>query len=406
MLISQLPRYSTPLACISPLDAHGLRRGLRRHPPNRTLACISRTRHARSPQRVARTPGESHSRLHFAHSTRTISAEGCAGSRPIALSPAFRALDTRDLRRGLRAQPANCTLACISRTRHARSPQRVARTPGKSHSRLHFAHSTRTISAEGCARSRRIALSPAFRALDTHDLRRGLRAHRTNRTLACISRTRHCKECLQRHGAMMQPWQCMACYMWKQEDAFVAKYRRPQCTFYRVCETCEETKVCAQCGRRKAKAGFAPTAWLRTRGASRVCLACTSQAHGHATRPRGTTQKANACFTVRGPETQFRSQESQPPKLPRGTAAKAVARLAATRAKVEQRKHERIIAEVLDHRSVRQPVLRRDGKAQAKQHLHMPAAGAWTSNVEDKLITGQCAATGRQGWKSPRKAKA
>ena len=273
MLISQLPRYSTPLACISPLDAHGLRRGLRRHPPNRTLACISRTRHARSPQRVARTPGESHSRLHFAHSTRTISAEGCTGSRQIALSPAFRALDTRDLRRGLRAQPANCTLACISRTRHARSPQRVARTPGKSHSRLHFAHSTRTISAEGCARSRRIALSPAFRALDTHDLRRGLRAHRTNRTLACISRTRHCKECLQRHGAMMQPWQCMACYMWKQEDAFVAKYRRPQCTFYRVCETCEETKVCAQCGRRKAKAGFAPTAWLRTRGGSRVCLA-------------------------------------------------------------------------------------------------------------------------------------
>ena len=174
MLISQLPRYSTPLACISPLDAHGLRRGLRRHPPNRTLACISRTRHARSPQRVARTAGKLHSRLHFAHSTRPISAEGCA------------------------------------------------RTPGKSHSRLHFAHSTRTISAEGCARSRRIALSPAFRALDTHDLRRGLRAHRTNRTLACISRTRHCKECLLRHGAMMQPWQCMACYMWKQEDAFVA----------------------------------------------------------------------------------------------------------------------------------------------------------------------------------------
>ena len=31
------------------------------------------------------------------------------------------------------------------------------------------------------------ALSPAFRALDTHDLRRGLRAHGTNRTLACIS---------------------------------------------------------------------------------------------------------------------------------------------------------------------------------------------------------------------------
>ena len=199
------------------LDTHDLRR-LRAHRTNRTLTCISRTRHARSPQRVARAPGESHSRLHFAHSTRTISAEGCARTGQIALSPAFRALDTHDLRRGLRGHPANRTLACISRTRHARSPQRVARTPDKSHSHLHFAHSTRTISAEGCARTGQIALSPAFRALDTHDLRRGLRghtgqialspafraldthdlrrglrAHRTNRTLTCISRTRHAR---------------------------------------------------------------------------------------------------------------------------------------------------------------------------------------------------------------------
>ena len=175
------------------LDTHDLRRGLRGQPANRTLACVSRTRHARSPQRVARGPDTSHSRLHFAHSTRAISAEGCAGSRQIALSPAFRALDTHDLRRGLRGQPANRTLACISRTRHAQSPQRVARGPDKSHSRLHFAHSTRTISAEGCARTGQIALSPAFRALDARDLRRGLRADRTNRTLACISRTRHAR---------------------------------------------------------------------------------------------------------------------------------------------------------------------------------------------------------------------
>ena len=92
-------------------------------------------------------------RLHFARSTRTISAEGCAGTGQIALSPAFRALNTHDLRRGLRAHGTNRTLACISRTRHARSPQRVARAWDKSHSRLHFAHSTRTISAEGCASS-------------------------------------------------------------------------------------------------------------------------------------------------------------------------------------------------------------------------------------------------------------
>ena len=107
-------------------------------------------RHARSPQRVARAPGARRSCLHFAR------------------------IDTHDLRRGLHGHPARGALACISRTRRARSPQRVARAAGKSHSRLHFAHSARTISAEGCARSRHIALSPAFRALDTHDLRRGL----------------------------------------------------------------------------------------------------------------------------------------------------------------------------------------------------------------------------------------
>ena len=143
---------------------------------NRALAYISRTRRARSPQRVARALDRSHSRLHFAHSTRAISAEGCArsGQGQIALSPAFRALDAHDLRRGLRGYWSHRALACVSRTRHARSPQRVARAWDKSHSRLHFAHSTRAISAEGCAHTGQIALSPAFRARDTHDLRRGL----------------------------------------------------------------------------------------------------------------------------------------------------------------------------------------------------------------------------------------
>ena len=132
---------------------------LRPNRTSRTLACTSRPRHARSPQRVAPDRHKSHSRLHFAHSTRTISAEGCAHMGQIALSPAFRALDTHD-----------------------RSPHH-----------LQFAHSTRAISAEGCAHMGQIALSPAFRALDTHDLPRGLRRTDTNRTLACISRTRHAR---------------------------------------------------------------------------------------------------------------------------------------------------------------------------------------------------------------------
>ena len=90
------------------LDTHDLRRGLRRNRANRTLARISRTRHARSPQRVAPEPDKAHSRLHFVHSTH-------------------------DLRRGLRAHRTNRTLACISCTRHAQSPQRLARAPTESH---------------------------------------------------------------------------------------------------------------------------------------------------------------------------------------------------------------------------------------------------------------------------------
>ena len=173
------------------LDTHDLRRGLRRTGSRRTLACISRPRRARSPQRVAPDRAKTHSGLHFVPSTRTISAEACAGPGQDALSPAFRALDAHDLRRGLPAQNPKRTLACISCPRHARSPQRLAPGRDKSRSRLHFAPSTRTISAEGCAGPGQIALSPAFRALDTHDLRRGLRRTGTNRALACISRPRH-----------------------------------------------------------------------------------------------------------------------------------------------------------------------------------------------------------------------
>ena len=49
---------------------------------------------------------------------------------------------------------------------------------------------------------------------------------------------RVCKECIRRHVEAQQPWQCMACTAWKQEDAFMAKHASPQATFYRICATC------------------------------------------------------------------------------------------------------------------------------------------------------------------------
>ena len=150
----QLPRYSTYYSCTtrSPVLSFHL------HRTNRTLACISRTQHARSPQRVARAWDKSHSRLHFAHSTRTISAEGCARMGQIALSPAFRALDTHDLRRGLRAHGTNRALACIWCTRRARSPQRVARQVSKTS--VSYETSSKTHTSKSAKRAFRTRLPP------------------------------------------------------------------------------------------------------------------------------------------------------------------------------------------------------------------------------------------------------
>ena len=132
---------------------------------NRTLACISRAQRARSPQRVVRAPDKSHSRLHFARSTHTISAEGCARMGQIALSPAFRALDARDLRRGLRAHGTNRALACISHTRRARSPQRVARQVSKTS--VSYETSSKTRASKSAKRAFRTRLPPKVKR-NTH----------------------------------------------------------------------------------------------------------------------------------------------------------------------------------------------------------------------------------------------
>ena len=79
-----------------------------------------------------------------------------------------------------REMQARVRRSCVSRARNAGES---AFWPGP-------APSTRTISAEGCAGPGQNPLSPALRALDTHDLRRGLPAPNPKRTLACLSRPR------------------------------------------------------------------------------------------------------------------------------------------------------------------------------------------------------------------------
>ena len=85
--------------------------------------------------------------------------------------PAFRVIDTHDLRTGLHFNFTSILLDGCTR-----SPQRVALGNWKceNHLHQHVAQSTRTIPTEGCPSKSDSATLPAFRALHVHDLHRGL----------------------------------------------------------------------------------------------------------------------------------------------------------------------------------------------------------------------------------------
>ena len=87
---------------------------------------------------------------------------------------------------------------------------------------------------------------------------------------------RVCRECMQRHADALQPWQCMACKAWKEESSFAENHRRPQSTFYRVCQTCEDAKFCDGCASRKPKDKFSTAMWQKKRAGVRYCLCCAT----------------------------------------------------------------------------------------------------------------------------------
>ena len=141
---------STRISCAR---SQALCRTTCRRPPSRlrkrNFTSTARDGHAPSPQRVIHWKSEIATLPAFRVMEHTISAEGCTSKSEIA------------------------TVTSISRDGHARSPQRVALRNQKSQLYLHSAPSTRTISANGCTSKSKNATLPAFRALDTRDLRRG-----------------------------------------------------------------------------------------------------------------------------------------------------------------------------------------------------------------------------------------
>ena len=112
-------------------------------------------------------------------STRRIPAEG-SPSRQIRTSPQRERFDTHDLRRGCTKVKTDSHGATARALGHARSPQRARRDQDKFARRHSESASTRTIPAEGSSGSRQIRTVPQRERFDTHDLRRGFAALKTN----------------------------------------------------------------------------------------------------------------------------------------------------------------------------------------------------------------------------------
>ena len=174
-------------------DTHDLRRGLAATKTNSHGATARALRRAGSPQRVRQGQDKFARRHSESASTRTISAEGSPRSRQIRTAPQRERFDTQDLRRGFAATKTDSRGATARALRHSRSPQRVRRAQDKFARRHSESASTRTISAEGSPRSRQIRTAPQRERFDTHDLRRGFAALKTNSHGAAARALRHAR---------------------------------------------------------------------------------------------------------------------------------------------------------------------------------------------------------------------
>ena len=91
---------------------------------------------------------------------------------------------------------------------------------------------------------------------------------------------RICRECVERHRAAGEPYQCCVCQFWFPETGFPQQHRARQCSFYRVCLTCEQRKPCARCKARKVATEYTASAWKSRNAERRICRACATKARG------------------------------------------------------------------------------------------------------------------------------
>ena len=89
-----------------------------------------------------------------------------------------------------------------------------------------------------------------------------------------------CRECTKHYADVGTPWQCNVCKLWHAEENFPEKHRQRQCSFFRVCLTCEMKKLCFKCGVAKPEAEFGAAAWKARNADRRCCRECTTKQQG------------------------------------------------------------------------------------------------------------------------------
>ena len=109
---------------------------------------------------------------------------------------------------------------------------------------------------------------------------------------------RVCRECTRHYADAGTPWQCNVCKLWHVEANFPEKHRQRQCSFFRVCMTCETKKPCFKCGVAKPEAEFGPAAWKARHADRRCCRECTTKQRGCWQCSQCSERKPRAEFTA------------------------------------------------------------------------------------------------------------
>lgn len=163
---------------------------------------------------------------------------------------------------------------------------------------------------------------------------------------------RVCRECIQHYADAGTPWQCNVCKQWHVEENFPAKHRQRQCSFYRVCLTCEAKKPCFACKVPKPESDFGPAAWKSRHADRRICKICAQKIRGSWTCAQCEERKLQEEFSIWrrshncGPNGRQTCDRCCWQVRMRRIAAATNTRVQSLREKLERARREKILAAV------------------------------------------------------------